>query len=239
MKTLSYLTSIIAASALLVATGCSRFGCVSGSGHQISENRSINPFTFVETSGSMKVILKQGPQQVRIVADDNIQSMIRTSVHGNTLSIDTKGNFCNTGPITVYLSSPNFEGVDASGAVELMSEGKLNVKDFDLDLSGSSKVNLDLNAANVRTKSSGSSEIHLKGQAGSHDVDLSGSGSIDALDFVVGKYHIESTGASKSRINVLNTLEVRSSGSSDVEYKGNPSRVDNDDSGASSVKRIN
>jgi hypothetical protein len=90
----------------------------------------------------------------------------------------------------------------------------------------------------VRTQSSGASEIFLKGQASSHEVELSGSSSIDALDFVVGKYRIESSGASNSKINVLSDLRVKSSGASDVEYRGNPSNVSNDDSGASSVRKI-
>ncbi len=231
---------LIFAGTLLAISGCNHFGCISGSGHQISQNRTTEPFSKIETSGSMKIVLKQDSNQmVRIVADDNIQKDIRTSVHGSTLKIDMDGNFCNTGPITVYLNAKNFEGVDASGAVEIENTGKLNVKDFSLDLSGSSKVNLDLTAANVSTQSSGSSEIYLKGQASSHHIDLSGSGSIEALDFVVGKCDIESSGASKSRVNVLNSLDVHSSGSSDVEYRGNPAHVSNDDSGSSSIKKIN
>ncbi len=218
---------------------CGGMDCVSGSGKQITKIRQVEPFTFVETSGSIKLILKQGEQEVKIVADDNIMEELRTRVSGNTLVIDMDGNFCDSGPITVYLTAKSFEGVEASGAVDIESEGLLRVKDFEMDLSGSSKVNLNINAANVRTESSGASEIFLKGQASSHEVNLSGSSSVDALDFVVGKYSIESSGASDSKINVLNELRVRSSGASDVKYRGNPSKISNDDSGASSVSKIN
>ena len=219
-------------------SGCNRFDCIDGSGNQISDSRTVEPFTYVETSGSIKLVLKQGPQELRIVADDNIMKEIRTSVSGNTLKIDMDGNFCNTGPVTVYLSAKSYEGFDVSGAVEVESDGLLQVKDFEMELSGSSKVNLNLNAAEVSTKSSGASEIFLKGQASIHDVELSGSSSISALDFVVGKYRIESSGASNSKINVLSDLRVKSSGASDVEYRGNPSNVSNDNSGASSLRKI-
>lgn len=225
---------------VLGISACNGFDCVNGSGNQVSQNRSTDSFTKIETSGSMKIVLKQdSASNVRIIADDNIQREIETRVHGNTLVIDMKGNFCDSGPITVYLSSENYEGIDASGAVEIESDGKLNVNDFELELSGSSKVSLDLNAATMRTSSSGASEINLRGQAGSHNLDLSGSSSVKALDFVVGKYRIESSGASDSRINVLNELNVSSSGSSDIQYRGNPARITNDDSGASSLRKIN
>lgn len=227
---------LIAVAGLLIA-GCNT-DCIQGSGNQVTTTREVAPFTFVETSGSIKLVLKQGPQELKITADDNLIDEIRTNVSGNTLEIDMKGNFCNTGPITVYLSSQAYEGVNASGAVEIVSDGLLQLKDFEMDLSGSSIVDLNMNAANVSTKSSGSSEISIKGQASSHDVDLSGSSAVNALDFVVGKYRIESSGASESKINVLNELEVKSSGSSDVEYRGNPSKVSNNDSGASSVRKI-
>lgn len=222
----------------LAFTGCNRMGCISGSGKQISKTREVEPFTYIETAGSFKLILKQGPQQLRIVADDNIMDEIRTKVSGTTLSIDTKSNLCNPGPITIYLSSQGYEGVDASGAMEIVSDGILQLKDFEMDLRGSSSVNLNMNAANVKTTSSGASEISFKGQASSHDLELSGSSTVNALDFVVGKYSIESSGASESKINVLNELHVKSSGSSDVEYRGNPSSVKNDKSGASDLRKI-
>ena len=239
MKKTTFGISFISSIILLLHSGCN-LDCITSSGKQVSQVRSVDSFTSITTSGTVKLVLKQGPsQEVRIVADDNIQDEIRTHVNGKTLKIEIEGNICDGGQIIAYLTAPNFEGVDASGAVELTSDGNLKVQDFAIRISGSSKVNLDLNAANVITKSSGSSEIHLKGQAGSHDVDLSGAGSIDALDFIVGKYSIETSGASQSRINVLNELRVKSRGASDVQYRGNPSQISNDESGASSLKKIN
>ena len=239
MKKTTFGISFISSIILLLHSGCN-LDCITSSGKQVSQVRSVDSFSSITTSGTVKLVLKQGPsQEVRIVADDNIQDEIRTHVNGKTLKIEMEGNICDGGQIIAYLTAPNFEGVDASGAVELTSDGNLKVQDFAIRISGSSKVNLDLNAANVITKSSGSSEIHLKGQAGSHDVDLSGAGSIDALDFIVGKYSIETSGASQSRINVLNELRVKSRGASDVQYRGNPSQISNDESGASSLKKIN
>ncbi|MEJ7693699.1 head GIN domain-containing protein [Daejeonella sp.] len=234
-------TKIIAGALSLGAffSSCNGFNCINGSGNQISETREVGSFTRVETSGSIKVILKQGPaNSLKITADDNILKEIETYVRGNRLIIDLEGSFCDAGPITVYVTSKDYEGIDASGAVEILGDGKLNVNDFELELSGSSKVDLDINAANVKTSSSGASEIFLKGQAGSHELDLSGSSSVDALDFVVGRYRIESSGSSDSRINVLNELDISSSGSSDVQYRGNPTKIKNDESGASSLKKV-
>jgi hypothetical protein len=239
MKKISLIFSIPAICILLLSS-CSEVNCISGSGNQVTENRNVGLFTKIETSGSMKLVLIQDSlSSLKIVADDNIQKEIQTRVKGNTLIIDMETGFCDSGPVTIYLSSKNYDGIEASGAVEIVSDGKLNVQDFELDMTGSSKVKLDLNAASLKTASSGSSEIILKGQAGSHDLDLTGSSEVDAVDLVVGKYRIKSSGASHTRINVLNELDINSSGASEVEYRGKPAKVTNNESGASSLKPIN
>ncbi len=212
--------------------------CVTGSGKETSETRSVSDFAKIETGGTIKLILKQGPKTVKVFADDNIQKLIETDVEGNTLKIDMDGNFCNSGPVTVYVSNPDFQAIRVSGAVEVTSEGRLNTKDFYLGLSGSCEVNLDLSVAGVKTEASGSSVIYLKGQAGAHDLDISGSGKLEAFDFVVGNYKINTSGSSECRINVLNSLDVNTSGASDIEYKGNPKQVSDNHSGASTVKKV-
>lgn len=238
---MNHFTRIFAGMFILAAclSSCGIADCISGSGNQVSEDRNVGDFTKVDVSGSVKVILNQGDNNsLRIIADDNIQEEIETSVHGNTLRIKMGNNICDAGPVTAYVYSKEYEGVGASGVVEIVNDGKLNVKDFTLDLSGSSKVALELDAASVKTSSSGASEIFLKGQAGSHELHLSGSASVQAPDFVVGRYKIESSGSSNSKINVLNELNISSSGSSDVEYRGNPSRISQDKSGSSSLRKV-
>jgi hypothetical protein len=237
----SYLNSFIyLLLVILLLTSCDGFDCINGTGNQVAESREIGTFNQIETSGSLKIVLSQDSiSSVRIIADDNIQKEIRTRLSGSTLKIDFDGNFCDPGPVTVFLSSKDYQKIESSGSVEVLSEGNLNLNDLDLNLQGSSKVMLDLNVKSLLTSTSGSSDIVLKGQAGSHELDMTGSSSLEALDFIVGEYRISSTGASKSRINVLNTLEVNSRGASDVQYKGKPSRIKKDESGASVVRSIN
>lgn len=234
-------TSLVAgvAAVVLALSGCRGFDCVNGSGNQVTENRSVEPFTEIELGGSMKLVLKQdSSQSLRIVADDNIQDRIETRVRGNKLRIEMDGNFCETGPITIYASARTFEGIEASGAVEVLSDGLLSSEQFFLGLSGSSKVKLNLNTGDMRTDASGATEVALSGQARSHEIKMSGSGEVEALDFVVGNYRIRTSGASEMKINALNELDVESSGASEVSYRGNPKNVTNNNSGASSLNKI-
>ena len=233
--------NLLAAAALSITalTGCRNFDCIYGSGNQVTQNREVESFTEIEVGGSIKLVLKQDSNpSLRVVADDNIQERIDARVQGNKLIIDMDNNLCESGPITVYATARTWEGIDASGAVEVISDGLLSGDRFKLDLSGSTKVKLNLNTGEMRTDASGATEVLLKGQARSHEIEISGSGEVEALDFVVGDYDIRTSGASELKINALNDLKVRSSGSSEISYRGNPKNVTNNNSGASSLNKI-
>jgi len=230
----------IAVIAVILLPSC-RFGCVHGSGNQVSEMRKVAGFTKIDVSGAFKIILKQDSSStVNISTDDNLLKYVNTEVSGDKLRISTRGkNICTNGPILITIGIHHLGEIKSSGAVEVESAGKLITGDLSFKLSGITKVNMELDAAHVSTESSGSAEINLKGQASSHSVDLNGGGKIHAFDFVVGNYTIETSGASDCEINVLHQLNVNSSGASSIKYKGNPTSVNSDKSGISSITKVN
>ena len=236
----TYLTLIlfIGLSSITGLSSC-RMSCVHGSGNKTTETRKVSGFTKIKVEGGYVVNLKQDSSgTMTINADDNLMQYIRSNTDGDVLHISSKKNFCTSGPVTITIGINKLDELKGSGAVEFVSDGKINTKDLNIDLTGASRITLDLNAANVITTGSGSTEINLKGQASSHKVNLTGSGKLSALDFVVGDYNIETTGASDCQINVLNNLIVKSTGASDVKYRGNPANIKNDKTGASSITKV-
>jgi hypothetical protein len=238
----AYLTAltVFAGISLLLLSSC-RLHCVKGSGKEAAENRKVADFTKLDISGSYKVVLKQDSSlSVAITADDNLLKYIKTEVNGDKLKISTDNkNFCTDRDIVITVGVHNIEAIKASGAIDIKSDGKIVAKNFGFDLSGATKINMDLDAADVSTDGSGVTEITLRGQASSHHVDLSGGGKIHAFDFIVGNYDIETSGASDCDINVLHELSVNSSGASDIKYKGNPTTINNKKAGISSITKVN
>ena len=205
----------------------------------VTENRKVTDFNRLEIAGGFKVKLVQDSSlKVSINADDNLMKYIETDVDGDKLTLKTTKNICSSGEITVVIGVRHLKDLEGSGAVDLSAAGPLNTGDIHFHFSGATKVNLELNAGTVNTEGTGSTEITLKGQAGAHNVEMTGSGNLDALDFVVGKYSIKTTGAAECKINVLNSLSVNTTGSSNIEYRGNPKDVDTKKTGASSVQKI-
>ena len=239
MKKIYTIALIIAAIVSVSTFSSCRFRCKRGSGNQITQNRKMSDFDKLDISGGFKVTLVQDSSlAVGIHADDNLMQYIQTSVENGKLRIKTKRNICSSGEMTITIGVRSLTAVDASGAVEVTSNGRINTGDISFDLSGATKINMDLNAGTVNSSGSGNTELNLKGQASAHNVDMSGASDIQALDFVVGKYNIETTGASHAKINVLNSLSVHSTGASDISYRGNPSSVNNDKTGASTLTKL-
>lgn len=220
-----------------IFSSCNK-SCEKGSGKPGTEDRKVAAFTKIITNGNFKVVLKQGAAALKVTTDDNLLKLVETEVSGDELRIKTDGNICNAGPVTIEITNPDYQAVKSSGVIDLSSDGNLAIKDFDMELAGVSKVNLDMNAANVKTLASGSADISLKGQATTNTVTMNGSSKLNALDFAVANYRIETRGDTHCVINVLNELSVDIKGAGNVEYKGNPAKINNENSVAASIKKI-
>jgi len=237
MKTLKI--GILAAGIALTLSSCDN-NCIIGSGNQVTETRKVSDFTKIEISGGYVIKLVQDSSlTLTVTADDNVQGDIKNDVSGGKLRISNKNICTSSGEVIVVIGVRNLEEIKASGAVEVSADGKINTKDMNISLSGSTKVTLAINAARLSTHASGSSEINLAGQASEHDLELSGSSNVNAFDLVTGVYNIKTSGSSDCDINVLQELNVHSSGSSSIKYRGNPASVNNDKSGSSSIEKVN
>jgi len=239
MKKLIVIPSFIIAVTLLCTFSSCMNNCIKGSGNQNTENRKFGDFSRIEIQGAYTVNLKQDSSMgVSITGDDNLLKYIKTGVSGGKLHIYAKKNFCAKSAIVVNIGIGKLESLSADGAVELKSDGKLNVEDLKLSLSGANKITLDVNATNLSADGSGANELFLTGQAAAAKVEYTGSGKLHAFDFVVGDYNLKTTGASDCEINVLKTLQVHAMGAAEVKYKGNPENIQKEKSGALKLTKV-
>ena len=127
--------------------------------------------------------------------------------------------------------------IETSGACNIRI--KANVTgDTHFDLSGTSKIQGELKAANVIFNSSGVCSVQLTGSAKNIEMDASGVSSITMKDFLAATAIIRASGSGNITVNVSDTLKVYSSGAATVYYKGAPS-IEVHNSMAAKVKKIN
>lgn len=235
-STILILTALIAIGSL---SSCMR-RCVYGSGHQVTEKRQMGNYTSVDVSGSFRVVIKHDSSStISITADDNLMRYIKTTVTdgGLRIFISSHKNLCNTGEMTVHVPFRLLEGLRASDAAEIVSEGQMNAKDMFIHLSDGSRITLDLIASHVNTRANDASELRLTGKADSNDIRVSDGSHIYAYGFTAGSSMVQASDGSYGELNVLNSLDVRASDGASIKYHGNPASVQSRKSDGASVEK--
>lgn len=226
--------------ALIVLAGC-KSKCIEDSGKHIEKNTVVKTFDQIAISGTFKVVLKQDSSYaLKIATDSNLMEAIKIDVSRNELSIRMKDdNYCGSDSIVVHIGIGELKRLNTDGAVEVFSDDHIYANDVEFNFSGSSDVDLLLNAGKLTTRMDGAGKLKLTGQVGVHELTTTGTASVDAFEFVAGHYNLNITGSAKANINVLSELNVKTEGTSEVYYRGNPKNVKEKKSGAAKLEKVN
>ena len=233
----------IAIIASVVSLSCGEiFGNrIRGNGKIKIETRSSLEFTGVDVSGAIDLYIKQDSlRTISIETDENLLAHIEIINDGQRLIIRPERGY-NLKPskdIKVFVSSPVFNRLEASGACDIFSDNKI-ITDNDLyfDLSGSCNVKVELKAPKVKADLSGSCDINLKGETKAFIINGSGSTNIKSMELMAENVNIDISGSGSAEVFASVKLDVDISGSGSVNYKGNP-KVNQQISGSGSVKKV-
>lgn len=209
---------------LLSMTSCLDEFFVSGNHSPATENRYARDFRSVASSGEFIVNIVPGDEyMVQVTAESNLLSYIETDVISNTLHIRTRNvyNLRNHEPMTVNIVCPELNGLRLSGSGVITSD-YFATDDFDVVVSGSGKINADIDADRIDGNISGSGDVILKGTARETDLNISGSGKILSYDLVQEYCNAAVSGSGCMYVNVSKVLDATISGSGKVFYVNNP-----------------
>ena len=220
-----------------ISSGCNMINGVQGDGKVVRETRVVSSFDGIDISGAISVYLKQGSiEEVIIEADDNLQPIIRAEVHGSTLVIDTKKPINHSTSLKVYITLKDLKKAEVSGAVDIVTENKINLNDFSLHTSGASDIRMDLSAQKLGLDCSGASKLRLSGSAVDVTAELSGACDIYGFDLICENFTVDMSGAGKAQIHVTKKIYAEISGAGSIRYKGNPTVINQSVSGAGSIR---
>lgn len=207
---------------LLMAAGCGmpKFGIKNntrGSGTPKIEKRTVGAFTAVDVSGAYEVdIVAQKEPGLELEGDDNLLKLVKTEVKNGTLFISSDSSFSTKQSIRVRISTPEIQGLSASGANLVKVSGVKN--------------------DNFVIETSGASAIFVAGEAKSVEIEMSGASKVDTRDLRVARAKVSSSGASRAFVHATEEVSADLSGASNVTYYGEPKTVNKQVSGASSVE---
>lgn len=222
----------------LTACNAQKYGKIKGSGKVINETRNVGSFEKIGVSGSFDVYLVKGNEgKIDIKVEDNLLAYLVTEVKDGKLKIKwKKGTSINTRkPVVVTVHFNNISGVALSGSGDIIGKDLIKADHFDVAVSGSGDIDLEVESNTMKAAISGSGDIDLKGKVNEFNAAVVGSGDISANGLNSEKANLKISGSGGMTLTVNKELVARISGSGDVKYKGNPKVEDVKVSGSGNV----
>jgi len=230
---------------------------------QGSKEYSVQGFTGVEVSTAIEFDITHSPDfSVKAVGDEKLIKRLKVEVHDQALEVGLDsgislfGGSRSNGGLKVTITMPQLRRLAASGACTGIAKGFKSPDDFDLQLSGASETEIDVEAGKAAAavsgagrltgtlkaqetglKLSGASRCDLSGAGGDTRLGFSGASRADLSMFRAQDVEADLSGASKAKITMDGTLNARLSGASTLEYAGNVVLGRKSTSGASKIRQ--
>ena len=184
---------------------------------------TVDSFNSIEVSSAFEItVIKSNTRSVEIEISESVEEYLVARENGDTfeLYLENVPNRKMTSDVILraVIKTPELEGVDLSGAVDAVFKGDFKSADFELDLSGA-------------TKMEGLSVEALTG-----DIECSGASRMSESSFKIGKLDLDCSGASKLSFSAdIEELNADISGATALSVKGEGEHIEISLSGASKV----
>ena len=247
----------------IIVTGLALSGCyrvdrtVEEEGDRITQDYDFTGFTEIEIGNAFKLdVIPSDSFSITVTAGEKFLEKLDVYLEGDRLVFDLNSwtFIFNESPEAV-ITMPELTGLHLSGATRATAKGFETAEDFDLDLSGASTLNMELETGRFKADISGASRVTgslvatetdlgisgassfgVQGSGGDISAGVSGASRIELGEYRVENADIELSGASVGVIDIYGRLDVTISGASRLTYSGDPSLGDFNISGGSSIE---
>ena len=214
----------IALFAVVLFTSCEddedNDGVFRGSPVLVTESRDLPSFHSVVASTSLEIEITAGQtQSVEITSNENLIDRVNTTVNAGVLTIEMEPGSYEFLSLEVQLVIPELILMENHGA------GAIRINGFE-------------ETEELTIRNSGAASFSVTGSGQSLEVDLSGSGDVNAFDFAANDVIINLSGAGNIEVSAAENLSGFLSGAGNISYKGTPT-VDINISGAGRVVNAN
>jgi len=224
----------------------------------VSREMDLTDFTNISIGHAFKVDITQSDSySISITANENLIDHIDVTKSGNTLKISIQPlHFAVRPTLEARITMPVLNKLRLAGATKGKVRGFKSQESFDLNLSGGSTLEIDMEASDARFEVSGASKFcgnikvtdaefvlsgasraELKGSANNVILSAWGASKLDLADFALNDTTIHLKGASQAAVNVHGRLDLDLSGCSRLKYTGNPVIQEVSVSGASTLNQ--
>jgi hypothetical protein len=209
----------LALACVFAFSACGVFNSIAGSGHIVTETRTVSGFTKISLAGTGRLVVDQsGQESLSIETDDNLLPYLTSEVVGGELRLGTKrgSHVSPTRDVVYHVTMKTVEGLSIAGSASIDATR--------------------LSGDQLTASASGSGDIKLAGQVHTLRIEIAGSGRYEGADLQSADATIRIAGSGDGVVAVSEKLDVNIAGAGSVEYIGNPT-VTQSIAGAGSVHK--
>lgn len=209
---------------------------IAGSGHVVTESRSVQPWTKLDVQNGMSVTMSVGQSQVTVRADDNLLGYIETYVDGDTLVVRERPHTVLYATVAeAIIANRVLERVDVSGGSHLTAVAT-PVDELRFTVSGGSHAALaSIVASWMRLEASGGSHVTASGGVEELMLVDSGGSHVGAAGLTANTAHLGVSGGSHLDLTVTSSVGGDVSGGSHATIYGRPTNPNLTVTGGSTV----
>ena len=196
---------------------------IEGSGNIITKEVPVTSFDQLDVSGVFNLMLTQGnKEEVKIEADDNLQSLFEVKNEGSKLTIGMKKDVNLKGKLKmkVYITFKSLKSMDLKTVGNVVSETNMNFNDLGINNKSVGIVDLKLTTQKLSIQNKSVGNVTLTGKADDVTINNKGVGSLHAAGFEVQKMDIDNSGVGSAEVNAAKELKVKDSFLGKVTNKG-------------------
>ena len=205
-----------------------------------TETRNVSNFKGVDVSAGIDLYITMGEtESVKIVADDDIIEKIITEVKDGVLHIYVKQNgwFNWSGNETrkAYVTIKELNRIEASSGSDVNSENTLKGEELKINVSSGAEVEVEVYYKNLDVNTSSGSDAKLSGKVKNLRASASSGSDINAKELESVTCKASASSGSDVTVSVSEELNASASSGADVNYYGNPSVKEIDESSGGDV----
>jgi hypothetical protein len=209
------------------------FDCIKSTGKIITQKRAIDAFSSVFIEDKIDVYITQDSIfKVEVEAGQNLQSLIKTDVDGETLRIhnDNKCNWVRgyKHTIKVFIHAPYFKYIENAGVGTTQALHTITQNEMTIRTSNSGDLKLAVNTNKMMISAHGNGDIYLTGNTIKLESSCVGTNFLFAKDLLISNYafmYTASIGNSFVTAPENGLMDVQIARDGNIYYKGNPSQI--------------
>lgn len=238
MKLKNFLSILtISAVTSFTATSC-MINTVASKNEATSTYEVNTSYKSLKVKNAIRVEYRHDIDTLQIIADSSILSKIKVNYDDEGIEIYAS-DFRRSYSVTAIVpASKNLQSIEIGGASSFTSDGEIKADKLDIEVSGASHFDANIDCQSLEVSVSGASSAEIGGKAVNANIEVSGASKLSSNgEYLNTDYaDVDLSGASTAEIICNKNITGEASGASKLSFRG-AAKADVSTSGASKAVR--